>query len=179
MGEIFDDVADDLDALITTTSDLLAALALPAQLARYTVQPPAWAQRGEPPVETTHPCLYTQVRPCKQEHPTDEDRWCGYCRGTHDAVKLAALPAQGWEPRSCQGCGAALPRDASDCTGDKVHPRQPVRWYVTVERDGEQVVTIGYNHLSGRDISSADEQAIHTAALSLLGFIGHATELPK
>jgi len=50
--------------------------------ARFTVQPPAWQQDGIPPAETTHACLYTHVRPCKEDHPTDTDQWCGYCRGT-------------------------------------------------------------------------------------------------
>lgn len=45
-------------------------------------------------------------------------------------------------------------------------------WTVTVERDGENVVTIGHNHLSGRDLLPGDEEAIVSAARSLLGFVG-------
>ena len=45
-------------------------------------------------------------------------------------------------------------------------------WAVTVERDGEKVVTIETNCLSGREISAEDTQAIRTAAHHLLAFIG-------
>jgi hypothetical protein len=45
-------------------------------------------------------------------------------------------------------------------------------WAVTVERNGEQVVTIETNCLSGRDISEGDEIIIREAAHHLLSFIG-------
>jgi hypothetical protein len=45
-------------------------------------------------------------------------------------------------------------------------------WSVTVERNGEQIVTIESNCLSGREISPEDEEAIRTAARHLLAFIG-------
>ena len=45
-------------------------------------------------------------------------------------------------------------------------------WSVTVSRDGEEIVTIESNFLSGREISAADEDAIRTAARNLLFFIG-------
>ena len=45
-------------------------------------------------------------------------------------------------------------------------------WSVTVERDGEQVVTIETKCLSGRDLIPGDEDAIRTAAQHLLAFIG-------
>jgi hypothetical protein len=45
-------------------------------------------------------------------------------------------------------------------------------WSVTVERNGEQIVAIESNCLSGRDISPADEEAIRIAARHLLAFIG-------
>ena len=47
-------------------------------------------------------------------------------------------------------------------------------WEVTVTRDGESVITIGSNHLAGRDITEDDERAIETAAQHLLSFIGKA-----
>jgi hypothetical protein len=47
-----------------------------------------------------------------------------------------------------------------------------MHWAVTVERDGEQVVTIESNCLSGRDISPEDEEAIRASAHHLLAFIG-------
>lgn len=43
---------------------------------------------------------------------------------------------------------------------------------VTVHRDGEHVVTIETNCLSGRNITAEDEQVIRGAALHLLAFIG-------
>jgi len=45
-------------------------------------------------------------------------------------------------------------------------------WSVTVEREGERVVTIESECLSGREISPEDEDAIRTAAHHLLAFIG-------
>lgn len=43
---------------------------------------------------------------------------------------------------------------------------------VTVERNGEKVVTIETSCLSGREISREDEMAIRNAAHILLAFIG-------
>jgi hypothetical protein len=45
-------------------------------------------------------------------------------------------------------------------------------WAVTVSRNGEQIVTIESNCLSGRDISSKDEATIEDCARHLLAFIG-------
>lgn len=50
--------------------------------------------------------------------------------------------------------------------------RKELHWSVTVERDGEPILTIGHNHLSGRDLSPDDEDAVDRAASSLRGFIG-------
>lgn len=50
-------------------------------------------------------------------------------------------------------------------------------WSVTVRRNGEEVVTLEQNSLSGRDISPEDEWAIRAAALHLLAFIGDPAEL--
>lgn len=47
---------------------------------------------------------------------------------------------------------------------------------VTVRRNGEEIVTIETNSLSGREISPADEETIRTAAINLLGFIGESTQ---
>lgn len=49
-------------------------------------------------------------------------------------------------------------------------------WSVTVRRNGEDVVTLEQNSLSGRDISPEDEWAIRVAALHLLTFIGEPAE---
>jgi len=71
------------EALDAIEKELVGLLANGAPVtARFTVQPPAWKQDGIPPAETTHACLYTHVRPCKEDHPTNTDQWCGYCRGT-------------------------------------------------------------------------------------------------
>lgn len=43
---------------------------------------------------------------------------------------------------------------------------------VIVSANGEEIVCIETNCLSGREISSADELAIEWAANTLLGFIG-------
>lgn len=45
-------------------------------------------------------------------------------------------------------------------------------WSVTVERDGENVVKIESNCLSGREISKEDEKVIRDCAHHLLSFIG-------
>lgn len=45
-----------------------------------------------------------------------------------------------------------------------------LHWSVTVELDGKHVVTIAHNHLSGDP--EPNEEAIRTAALHLLAFIG-------
>lgn len=45
-------------------------------------------------------------------------------------------------------------------------------WAVTVERNGEIVVTIESNFLSGREISSEDQEVIRMAGNNLLAFIG-------
>lgn len=45
-------------------------------------------------------------------------------------------------------------------------------WAVTVCRNGEEIVTIESNCLSGRELSVEDTKIIHRAACNLLGFIG-------
>ncbi len=45
-------------------------------------------------------------------------------------------------------------------------------WSVTVSRNGEEIVTIESNSLSGREIGPEDGAAIRTAARHLLSFIG-------
>lgn len=51
------------------------------------------------------------------------------------------------------------------------------RWSVTVWRNGEVVVGLENNSLSGREIRPEDEAAIRQAALHLLAFIGEPCEL--
>lgn len=61
--------------------------------------------------------------------------------------------------------------DAPLSTGPHPDPLDE-HWSVTVERKGQQVVTIEQGCLSGREISKDDEQAIRSAAHHLLAFIG-------
>ena len=50
--------------------------------------------------------------------------------------------------------------------------RSNEHWSVTIERNGDNIVTIGSNLLSGRDLNTDDECAIRTAAEHLLAFVG-------
>jgi len=45
-------------------------------------------------------------------------------------------------------------------------------WAVTVSRNGEEIVTIESNCLSGRELSNEDERVIRNAAEHLLSFVG-------
>jgi len=51
-------------------------------------------------------------------------------------------------------------------------PHTTQHWAVTVSRNGEDIVTIESNCLSGREISDEDERIIELCANNLLGFIG-------
>lgn len=51
------------------------------------------------------------------------------------------------------------------------------RWAVTVEAEGESVLTLAWNHLSGRDLSGADVEMIRMCAHQLLAFIGDPSPL--
>ncbi len=50
--------------------------------------------------------------------------------------------------------------------------RNEMHWSVSVTRDGETIVTIESNCLSGRDLSPEDEDTIRLAAKHLLAFVG-------
>lgn len=67
------------------------------------------------------------------------------------------------EPTICGGC---------QMRGEYKPDIARHHWAVTVSRDGEEIVTIESNCLSGREISAEDEETIRTAARALLGFIG-------
>lgn len=45
-------------------------------------------------------------------------------------------------------------------------------WSVSVERDGENILTIESNCLSGRELSDEDEECIRNCARHLLSFVG-------
>jgi hypothetical protein len=49
-------------------------------------------------------------------------------------------------------------------------------WSVTVRLNGDDIVTIESNFLSGREIGPDEEEAIRTAAHHLLGFVGQERE---
>ncbi len=48
----------------------------------YTIASPADARRGWSE-QVYGPCLYQQVLRCREAHPDDPERWCGWCAGTH------------------------------------------------------------------------------------------------
>jgi len=50
--------------------------------------------------------------------------------------------------------------------------RKTQHWAVTVERNGQKVVTLSSNHLSGRDLSEQDLDVIRLAGENLLAFAG-------
>lgn len=52
-------------------------------------------------------------------------------------------------------------------------------WSVTVRRNGEEVVTIESNCLSGRELNAEDEDAIRTAGTHLLAFVGEPALTPS
>ncbi len=57
---------------------------------------------------------------------------------------------------------------------------QPTQhWAVAVERNGETVLNIASNFLSGRDLGPEDKATIRTAAEHLLAFIGYEAPLPS
>ena len=49
-------------------------------------------------------------------------------------------------------------------------------WSVTVECDGEHVVTIESSCLSGRELSAEDERIIRMAGRNLLAFVGEGAD---
>lgn len=60
----------------------------------------------------------------------------------------------------------------SDASAPDGGPNRTQHWSVAVERDGESVVTIASNCLSGRDLGEEDEHVIRLAAQHLLSFVG-------
>ena len=57
------------------------------------------------------------------------------------------------------------------------HPETTTHWSVTVSRNGEDIVTISSNSLSGRELDAEDEKAIRTAARHLLAFVGEGEDV--
>jgi hypothetical protein len=51
--------------------------------------------------------------------------------------------------------------------------RRDAYWAVTVNRNGEDIVTLASHHMGGKsELSEADEDAIVNAARHLLSFVG-------
>jgi hypothetical protein len=62
-------------------------------------------------------------------------------------------------------------RELLEMKSDRMHDYS-AHWSVTVERNGEIVVTIESNSLSGIEIGPEEERIIRLAARHLLSFIG-------
>jgi hypothetical protein len=123
-------------------------------IARFRLNVPYRREDGLPPIETTHNCLYTQAKPCK-ELSDDPNQWCGFCGGIDTAEPIAPA-SPGPTPDGCV--------EYSD--------QSTQSWAVSVERDGENIVTIASNCLGGRDLSAEDERVIRMAAEHLNAFVG-------
>ena len=67
--------------------------------------------------------------------------------------------------------GPCRQRDAHDLLHDRGEVMTE-HWAVTVFRNGEEIVTIESNCLSGRELSQEDEETIRNAAEYLLSFVG-------
>lgn len=83
--------------------------------------------------------------------------------------------------RKCWMCGeleskhtkkAADWRTMPGCIGHYKDEGLTQHWSVTVERNGEQIVTIESNHLSGREFSVEDERVVRMAAECLRSMTG-------
>lgn len=64
---------------------------------------------------------------------------------------------------------ASLPDQPSSARPEEERTQS---WAVTVERNGEQVVTLASNCLAGRDLTPEDEHVVRMAAEHLLSFVG-------
>lgn len=56
------------------------------------------------------------------------------------------------------------------------HPMKTEHWAVTVSRNGESIVTLESNCMSGRELNAEDERIIRLAARQLWGFVGPERE---
>lgn len=71
----------------------------------------------------------------------------------------------------CTKCFATRQAHGGEDDGDS-NDQATQHWAVTVSRNGEDIVTIESNCLSGREIGPEEELAIRIAANHLLAFIG-------
>lgn len=70
-------------------------------------------------------------------------------------------------------------KDANGNSGTTFCSSALQHWGVDVRVNGERVLTIESNCLSGRELSDVDEQAIRTAAQHLLAFVGEESREAK
>lgn len=56
----------------------------------FQILSPADRREGRAPTEVYGPCLYQRVRPCRVDHPDDQDMWCGWCKRTHKPLGQSA-----------------------------------------------------------------------------------------
>ncbi len=70
------------------------------------------------------------------------------------------------------GYGSGYDPVCSNCGGSKQLPKKPQHWSVTVAVDGETVLTIESNCLSGISDIDQHSETIRTCARHLLGFVG-------
>lgn len=75
--------------------------------------------------------------------------------------------------------GGGSPRRALAAPSQTSTKETTKHWSVTVERNGETVVTIESNCLSGRDLSAEDERTILLVSEHLRAFVGVATPEPQ
>ena len=89
-----------------------------------------------------------------------------YCWETYDGLGYHAETFTHWMPLP--------PPPGSEPIAPVSHEEPAIdrHWRVTVSRSGEQIVAIEPEILAGREISSADEEAIRAAGENLLAFIG-------
>ena len=84
----------------------------------------------------------------------DTQLWCQWC-GFRQTIRRSMTPDRD------EGGYMPIGRD------------RQTTWAVMVDRDGDNIVTIGSSHLSGKaDLSPEDEETIRTAAQHLLSFVG-------
>lgn len=100
---------------------------------------------------------------------------CGICVALKDAKNVLQERADLRRPAATEAApvGSESARQSTPATPP--HTEQTQHWSVSVHRNGEQVVTIESNCLSGREISEADAEVIRTCAEHLRSFVGEST----
>jgi hypothetical protein len=94
-GEIIRKAAVALSALQQEVARLRVdqiarAIQAARPVARFTVQTPWKREDGFAPVETHAPCLYTQVKTCREIYPDQPEMQCQFCLGNAHAEPVAS-----------------------------------------------------------------------------------------